>query len=140
MELGSGTGSITKTLLKSDINVNDFYACEISSALVQYLQKRFPEIQVREGDASELAQVFKELIGKVDCIFSGLPLKSLPSLVVDRIIDQQHKILKPRGTIIQFTYDLRPGRSILNKRFRLINSKVVVANFPPARVDVFVKE
>lgn len=140
IELGSGTGSITKTLLKSGINLNNFYACEISSALVRHLQKRFPEIHVLEGDASELTQVFEKLVGKVDCIFSGLPLKSLPSSLVDKIIDQQYELLKPEGTIIQFTYDLRPRKSILNKRFRQVGSKVVIANLPPARVDAFIKE
>lgn len=140
IELGPGTGSITRTLLESNINLEDFYACEISSTLVKYLQERFPKIHVREGDASELTQIFKELVGNVDCIFSGLPLKSLPSSTVDKIIDQKYEILKPRGTIVQFTYDLRPGKSILNKRFRHIGSKVVVANFPPARVDAFIKE
>ena len=140
IELGPGTGSITRTLIKSSINLKDFYACEISSVFVKHLRERFPGINVREGDASELTQVFEELIGKVDCIFSGLPLKSLPSAIVEKIIEQTHEILKPQGIVIQFTYDLRPKKSVLTKRFRHIGSKVVFANFPPARIDAFVKE
>ncbi len=140
IELGPGTGSITKTLIKSGINFDDFYACEISSDFVEHLQKRFPEIHVREGNALKLTHVFEELIGKVDCIFSGLPLKSLPSKIVEEIIDQEYEILKPKGTVIQFTYDLRPKKSALKKRFRHVGSKIVLANFPPARVDAFIKE
>ena len=140
IELGPGTGSITKALIKSNINPNNLYACEISSCFVEHLRKRFPEIHTREGDASELTQVFEELIGKVNCIFSGLPLKSIPSTIVEKIIDQVYEILTPQGTIIQFTYDLRPRKSALHKRFKHVGSKIVVANLPPARVDAFIKK
>lgn len=140
IELGPGTGSITKALIKSNINPNNLYACEISSCFVEHLRKRFPEIHTREGDASELTQVFEELIGKVNCVFSGLPLKSIPSAIVEKIIDQIYEILTPRGTIIQFTYDLRPRKSALHKRFKHVGSKIVVANLPPARIDAFIKE
>ncbi|MGK0310036.1 MAG: phospholipid N-methyltransferase [Lentimonas sp.] len=140
IELGPGTGSITKTLLKSSISLDNFYACEISSVFAKHLRKRFPGIHVREGDASELTQVFAELVGKVDCIFSSLPLKSLPSALVEQIIDQEYEILKPQGIVIQFTYDLRPQKTALTSKFKHIGSSIVTANFPPARVDAFIKE
>ncbi len=140
IELGPGTGSITNTLVKSSIVPDNIYTCEISSCFVEHMLKRFPEIHTREGDASELTRVFEELIGKVDCIFSGLPLKSIPSAIVDKIVDQVYEILAPQGNIIQFTYDLRPRKSVLHKRFKHIGSKIVVANLPPARVDAFIKE
>lgn len=139
IELGPGTGSITRTLIKSDIDLDSFYACEISPRFVKHLRGRFPEIHVREGDASELTQVFENLVGKVDCIFSGLPLKSLPPVIVEKIMDQEYEILKPKGKVIQFTYDLRPSKSALHRRFKHVGSKIVVANFPPARVDAFIK-
>lgn len=140
IELGPGTGSITKTLLKSDIKLNNFYACEISETFVKHLRKNFPGIHVCKGDASKLTQVFDGLVGKVDCIFSSLPLRSLPSDLVKEIVDQEYEILKPKGTIIQFTYDLRTRKTVLADKFRRIGSKIVVANFPPARVDAFIKE
>lgn len=140
IELGPGTGSITKTLIKSEIDLDNFYACEISPRFVKHLRKRFPKIHVREGDASELTKVFENLVGKVDCIFSGLPLKSLPPAVVEKIIDQEYKILRPKGIVVQFTYDLRPRKSVLKNRFKHIGSKIVMANFPPARVDAFIKD
>ena len=140
IELGPGTGSITKTLIKSGIDLDHFYACEISPRFVKHLRERFPKIHVREGDASELTQVFEDLVGKVDCIFSGLPLKIFPPAIVEKIIDQEYEILKPKGIVVQFTYDLRPVKSVLKKRFKHIGSKIVVANFPPARVDAFIKE
>ena len=87
IELGPGTGSITKTLLKSGITLDNFYACEISEVFVEHLQKRFPQVHVRKGDASKLTQVFEELVGKVDCVFSSLPLKSLPLSTVKEIVD-----------------------------------------------------
>lgn len=141
IELGPGTGSITKVLLKSNIDLNNFYACEISDVFAGHLRTRFPGIHVREGDASKLTQTFEELVGKVDCIFSSLPLKSLPSKAVKQIIDQEYKILKPQGIVIQFTYDLlRKQNSPLLNKFKHIGSKIVPTNFPPARVDAYLKE
>ncbi len=140
IELGPGTGSITNALLKSSINLNNFYACEISDTFAKHLRNRFPGIHVREGDASKLTEIFDELVGKVDCIFSSLPLKSLPSTLVEEIIDQEYEILKPQGSVIQFTYDLRQRNMILTNKFKHIGSKIVTANFPPARVDAFIKE
>jgi len=140
IELGPGTGSITKTLLSCNIDLERFYACEISPCFSNHLKKHFPEINVCTGDASDLTGIFKELIGSVDCIFSGLPLKSLPSDLVEKIIDQEYEMLRPQGIIVQFSYDLRSGKSLLRKKFKQIGSKIVVANFPPARVDAFVKD
>ncbi len=139
IELGPGTGSITNALLKSGIELDNFYACEISEIFTKHLLERFPGIHVRTGDASKLTEVFDELFGKVDCIFSSLPLKSLPSALVEEIIDQEYEILKPQGIVIQFTYDLRKRKTALTDRFEHIGSKIVTANFPPARVDAFIK-
>ena len=140
IELGPGTGAITRALLKSDINLDNFYACELLETFAEHLLERFPGIQVRVGDASKLTHVFEELVGKVDCIFSSLPLKSLPSDIVEKIIDQEHRILGPNGVVIQFTYDLRKPAAVFKDKFKHLGSKIVVANFPPARVDAFVKK
>ena len=139
IELGPGTGSITHTLLESSIDIDHFYACELSAAFAKHLRQRFPGIHVREGDASQLSQVFEELIGKVDCIFSSLPLRSLPPQLVKKIIDQMHTVLKPQGIVIQFTYDLRQRNPVLSENFSHIGSKIVAANLPPARVNAFIK-
>lgn len=140
IELGPGTGSVTRSLLKSSITLDNFYACEISNVFVEHLRRRFPRIHVREGDAAQLTHVFEELVGKVDCIFSSLPLKSLPSALVEKIIDQEYEILRPGGIVVQFTYDLRKRKTKLNNRFKYFKSRIIVANFPPARIDVFIKD
>ena len=87
-----------------------------------------------------MTQVFEELVGTVDCIFSSLPLKSLPSATVEKIIDQEYEILRPQGIVIQFTYDLRQRNNALTDKFKRIGSKIVIANLPPARVDAYIKE
>ena len=66
IELGPGTGSITNTLLTSSIELDNFYACEISKAFAKHLRERFPGINVREGDVSKLTKVFNELVGSVE--------------------------------------------------------------------------
>lgn len=139
VELGPGTGPITKALLKMNIREEELVCLEQSEKMVLHLQNRFPKLNVIQGDACELSELLKEKSGKVNAIVSSLPLKSIPSAIVDKILDQMDICLEPEGIIIQFTYDLRKQRSPLLKKFTRIKSKVVLGNVPPARVDVFQK-
>ena len=103
------------------------------------MRDRFPHLNVIQGDACELNNLLEEKSGKVHAIVSSLPLKSIPSPIVAKIIDQMYECLEEDGIVIQFTYDLRKKRSPLLKRFERVKSKVVIGNVPPARVDVFKK-
>lgn len=140
VELGPGTGPITKALTKVGIDKDSLMCLEMSPKMVKHLQSRFPELNILEGDACHLTEILSEKSGNVDAIVSSLPLKSIPDLVVDNIIDQMHTVLSDDGVIIQFTYDLRASRSPLLKKFDRVKSKVVIGNVPPARVDVFQKK
>ena len=140
IELGPGTGSITKALIKSGIKRENLMCLERSAKMITLLKRRFPRVKVVEGDACHLQAVLHEDFGKVDAIVSSLPLKSIPGPVVSKILQQIHDSLADEGVIIQFTYDLRPSRSVYLEKFTRINSKIVVGNVPPARVDVFKKK
>jgi phosphatidylethanolamine/phosphatidyl-N-methylethanolamine N-methyltransferase len=139
VELGPGTGPITKALIKSGLQKENLICLEMSSKMVTLLQRRFPELNILEGDASKLTEILQDKAGKVDAIVSSLPLRSIPKEIVGDIINEMHNVLTDDGIIIQFTYDLRPKRSPLLEKFKRIKSKIVIGNVPPARVDVFQK-
>ena len=140
VELGPGTGPITKALLKIGLHEENLICLEQSDKMVAHLHRRFPHLNVVQGDACELSTLLKEKAGHVNAIVSSLPLKSIPNGIVERIIDEMHKSLSENGIVIQFTYDLRPRRSPLLNKFNRIDSKLVLGNVPPARVDVFGKK
>src|SRR5579862_7102231 len=54
VELGGGTGVITQALLKTGLRPNNIIVVESSSELVRKLRRRFPGIQIIEGNAADL--------------------------------------------------------------------------------------
>ncbi len=133
IELGGGTGAVTKALLDHGIAAERLVVVERSPAFVRHLRRRFPAIHVLEGDARQLADLLPD--GQpADAIVSGLPLRSLPTADAGAIVAQWPRVLRPGGRVIQFTYDLRgrPGPVLAGLTCR--TSHLVWANLPPARV------
>lgn len=139
IELGAGTGTITAALLARGIPPEKLLVLERSANMVKHLREKFPQLQIVEGDAAQLGQYLNKNT-KVAAIVSGLPLRSLPPMVVKKIINQIKRLLHREGVLIQFTYDLR-GQWFEEqyKPFRRAQSTIVWRNLPPARVDVFRK-
>ena len=76
VELGAGTGAITRVLLERGISLDRLVAIEKSGPLAKVLHQRFPELTVIRGDASLLATLLPH--NRVDCVVSSLPQVSLP--------------------------------------------------------------
>ncbi|MEX3789437.1 class I SAM-dependent methyltransferase [Paraburkholderia sp. BR14374] len=137
IELGGGTGAVTHALLESGVPTDRLIVVERSPTFVQHLRGRFPDVPVMHADAARLAWCLP-LDLRVDAIVSCLPLRSLPHREVDEIVDQWRQVLRPGGVVIQFTYDLRPDRNVVNaggmSDFVMLSSRIIWANLPPARV------
>ncbi|RMD71061.1 MAG: methyltransferase domain-containing protein, partial [Gammaproteobacteria bacterium] len=73
VELGAGTGAVTAALL-GRIEGSRLTVVERSPALVHHLQRRYPRLQVIQGDAAELA----DILGRrsVEVVVSSLPLRA----------------------------------------------------------------
>lgn len=138
IELGGGTGMITRALLEYGVSPDRLITVEFSPELARHLRKEFPNIHVIEGDAGQLSQLLSDDIKEVHAIVSGLPLRSLPKPSVKAIKNQIYQLLNDNGLFIQFTYDLRLSSS-QKKKFTLQETQVVLRNIPPARVNTYVK-
>jgi phosphatidylethanolamine/phosphatidyl-N-methylethanolamine N-methyltransferase len=139
IELGAGTGAITRALLRQGVVPQDLVAVERSAAMAKRLRRRYPQITVVEGDAADLAQLLGPQRPQVRAVVSGLPLRSLPPATVRAIMANLDDTLAPGGTFIQFTYSLRAPLAALPMHFRKLASRIVWRNIPPARVDVYLK-
>ena len=135
VELGGGTGSITRGLLASGLPPERLIVVERDEKLHQLLCERFPALRILRGDAIQLAALLRPLgITQVSSIVSSLPLLSMPKRLRHRIVDQSFALLGERGTLVQYTYGLAsplPAREygVLGK----VAARVWV-NFPPAFV------
>ncbi len=81
VELGGGTGAITSALLERGVAPEKLIVVERDPTLHDLLQKRFPKVNVVQGDAAHLgALLHPHGISKVSAVVSGLPLLGLPQI------------------------------------------------------------
>jgi len=145
VELGGGTGVITSALLAHGVAPERLAVIEQSDALAALLARRFPQVRVIRGDAADLAQLHAQgLLPRgpggaplaIDFIVSGLPLRSIARPARQRIVQAGAQALAPTGRLLQFTYALRGPSAWQSAGLVRLHSERVIANLPPARVDV----
>ena len=137
LEIGAGTGAITKALLQRGIAHHRLIIVESSQILVEALKSKFPLIKILHGDAKDLSALLGDLSKNIDAIVSSLPLLILPEKTKNKIISEIEKILKPRNYYIQYTHSFVPSIFESKVRFKKVKSKNIWLNFPPARIDAF---
>lgn len=137
VELGAGTGSVTRALLDQGVPAGRLIVVERSGVLALRLRQRFPKVTVIQGDAADLPVLLEEYAHHVGSIVSSLPLRSLKPETADAIMAAVLETLGDGGRLVQFTYDLRRPSVPERTELRRVTSRRVWANLPPARVDVF---
>jgi len=138
IELGGGTGSVTKALLEAGLPVDRLIVVERDVRLYKMLRRRFPQLRIVLGDARQLVELLRPLgIDAVSAVVSSLPLVSMSKTMRRQIIDQSFALLGEAGRFIQFTYSLTSplARRELGLRGRLATR--VWLNVPPAAVWSF---
>jgi phosphatidylethanolamine/phosphatidyl-N-methylethanolamine N-methyltransferase len=142
LELGPGTGAVTDALLKRGLREDRLVAIEHNPALASHLRKRYPTAHIITGDAWQLDQLLREnrpAIHSVGAVISSLPLLNFPKEQADALAQKIRTVLEPRGRWVQYSYHIAQSRCRGGEDFRLLASKIVWLNFPPARVHVFQK-
>src|SRR5690606_11003825 len=74
LELGAGTGSVTRAIVKAGVRPEDLCIVERSADFLPLLKKLFPGSAVLPADATDLAAWSQELGGPFDYVLSSLPL------------------------------------------------------------------
>jgi phosphatidylethanolamine/phosphatidyl-N-methylethanolamine N-methyltransferase len=142
LELGPGTGAVTAALLKRGLREDRLVAIERNPTLAKLLRKRFPRAHIITGDAWQLDVLLRdhpEVIKSVGAVISSLPLLNFPKKQADELAQKIRAVLEPRGRLVQYSYHIIKDRSRGADDFKLISSKIVWWNIPPARVHVFQK-
>lgn len=135
VEFGGGTGPVTKAVLDSGFAPENLYVFELSEKLYKHLSGKFPTVNIVHACASDIVQLDCDVSG----IISSLPLKSLSDDAVAEILAAALQKLRPGGYFVQFTYDLVKYHRLFDQGFRHVSKRLVWANLPPARIDVFQK-
>lgn len=135
VELGAGTGSITKALLAAGISPERLFVVEIDADLCAFLRKQLPQVQVIHGDAGRLPELIpSKWHGKVSTVISGIPMITLPIEVQQRLVSSYFSVLAPGGRLLQYTYSLFSPLPEAKLGLKGTRKGLAVLNVPPAWV------
>ncbi|MFQ5468152.1 MAG: class I SAM-dependent methyltransferase [Kiloniellaceae bacterium] len=138
VELGGGTGSITRALLKAGVPADNLLVVEREPALCRIIEERCPGARVVSADARDLGETLRAAgVDRVKAIVSGLPLLSMESGERRAVLRAAFGALPPGAEFLQFTYGFgapisereRAELGIVGAR-----SQWVWLNLPPAAI------
>jgi phosphatidylethanolamine/phosphatidyl-N-methylethanolamine N-methyltransferase len=137
LELGPGTGVVTKALIARGFAPGRITAIEYDSELAALVSQRFPNVRVIRGDAFDLDKTLGAS-APFAAIVSSLPLLNFASEQRNALMNQVFARLAPAAPFVQFSYGLHapvePPEGVTVTR-----AAVVLLNLPPARVWVYRK-
>ena len=149
VELGPGTGVVTKALLDRGLAFQNLNLIEYSPEFCDLLTARYPGMAVLQGDAYTLRKTLATPNGffdaaaedeqKLDGVVSSLPLLTRPEPVRIALLEEALELLKPGAPYIQFSYGLTAPVKPENRNISIHSSEWVWKNLPPARVWVYRK-
>jgi phosphatidylethanolamine/phosphatidyl-N-methylethanolamine N-methyltransferase len=107
VELGAGTGPITRVIARSAGPECRVVVVERDPDFTRLLRERFggrPNFEIVEGDVRDLASILSGRgIDRVDHVVSGLPVPSFPREMQKDLFRAVSKVLKSDGTFNQIT-------------------------------------
>jgi phosphatidylethanolamine/phosphatidyl-N-methylethanolamine N-methyltransferase len=111
LEVGPGTGSVTREILLQLRPEDHLDAVELNSRFVALLQRRFAKewlFHFHRQQVQVIHSAVEDLPGEAvyDFIVSGLPLNNFPVAHVRKIFQVYKRLLKPGGTLTYFEYVL----------------------------------
>jgi phospholipid N-methyltransferase len=143
VELGGGTGVVTRALLERGLPPERLLVLERNPALHRHLVERFPGVEVALADAFDLVEVVRRSrgieIGRVDAVASGLGLLNMAREDQRRLLVAALEVLRPAGRFVQFTYaPVSPLARELREELGLEARRASwsLLNLPPAFVYV----
>ncbi len=141
LELGVGTGAITKYLQENLPDDKSYLGIELDGDLVKSLKVRYQDLSFVRGNACELAEIHRESdLGKVGYIICCLPFVSLPNEVGEKILLEVDKFMQRGCTFRTFQYahgyyfpSAIKLREFMRSRYgKAKKSPLIVKNVPPA--------
>jgi len=141
LELGVGTGAITKFLREKITTENAYLGLELDSDLVAAAKRKYPGLNIICGNAAEAYSIHQRSgLGKVRYVVCCLPFVSLPKEVSEAVLLEIEKFMDEGCELRIFQYAhgyyLPPAiklREFLRNRYgKSKRSPLVLKNVPPA--------
>lgn len=138
LELGAGTGVITKAILERGVPPHRLHLVEYSADFVDHLRRSFPRVNVVRGDAFDLNATLGEDRDLVfDAVISGVPLLNFPMAQRIAYVEDLLDRLPPGRPVVQFTYGPFSPVPARGQSYRVEHLGFVLRNMPPAQLWVY---
>jgi phosphatidylethanolamine/phosphatidyl-N-methylethanolamine N-methyltransferase len=148
IELGAGTGRLTRALLKKGVKPENLWLIELDATLCTFLEKTLPFLpecaqklpHIIHGDATNLEELIPpSLHGRVATVISSIPFMYLKESVRQDIADASFRVMPPKTPMYHVTYNPKSPLAFAND---LVQKRVVSLwfNLPPAFVWQYQKK
>ncbi|WP_048647170.1 phospholipid N-methyltransferase PmtA [Nitratireductor soli] len=138
LEVGPGTGVITRAILAHGVKPENLYAVEYSPDFVKHLRDCYPGVNVIEGDAFDLDQTLgADAPTQFDSVISGVPLLNFPVAARISYLESLLRRMPEGRPVVQLTYGpkspIPPGQG----DYTVEHFDFVIRNIPPTRLWVY---
>src|SRR4029078_325333 len=101
IELGVGTGAITKYIREILSDDKSYLGIELDERLVSSLHVRYPELSIVRGNACDLSDIHNRSgLGNANYILCCLPFVTLPDEVAAKVLSEIEKYME-RGCLFR---------------------------------------
>lgn len=138
VELGAGTGAVTRALLAAGVPPDKLIAAEIDQEMVRFLRATYPDVAVLEGCAFKIRQLLPpRTIGRVGTVICGIPISLLAIEQQRELVAIMLSLLPPSRPFIMYTHRLGPP--LPAGKLGLVGNRLAftLRNLPPASVWAF---
>ncbi len=141
LELGVGTGAITKFLQEIVPNTESYLGIELDRTLVKSLKVNYPQMRFVCGNACDAFALHqKSKLGKVGYIICCLPFVSIPNDVGEEILREIDKFMEQGCVFRTFQYAhgfyfpsaIKLREHMRDRYGKAQKSRLVMKNVPPA--------
>jgi len=134
LELGAGTGVVSRALLNAGIPPERLVVVEIVPDMAEHLRRVLPGVNVIQGDAFELSRALPERMqGKVGTAICGIPLVVLPLEQQRRFVDAVERVAPGKGFLL-YTYCITSPLPYRKLGLTARREAWTPLNIPPASV------
>ncbi|MGE0503597.1 MAG: class I SAM-dependent methyltransferase [Rhizobiaceae bacterium] len=138
LEIGPGTGVMTRALVGLGIAQERLWLIEYSADFVRRLRADFPKANVIHGDAFDLDATLGEHRGLTfDSVVSSLPLLSFPLPRRVALVEDLLSRIPAGRPMVQFSYQPFPPVPAGHGNYQVEHFCNVLMNIPPARVWLY---
>ena len=138
LELGPGTGVITKAILERGISPSDLYSVEFNEEFIPQLLLDYPGVNFICGDAFNLSAVLDvEELAPFGAIISAVPLLNFSVTQRKELLQGLFDLLEPGAPVVQISYGPKSPIECDWKTFSVEPLDWVIRNIPPARLWVY---